>query len=72
MATARQYLVPGEGFVNENSPPRQYLVPGLGFANNTSDDGLTRIKTINGLAKASVKTYNGLAIASVKKINGLA
>jgi len=32
----------------------------------------TDIKTINGLAIASVKTINGLAIASVKTWNGLA
>jgi hypothetical protein len=29
------------------------------------------VKTVNGLAIASVKTLNGLAIASVKTINGL-
>lgn len=29
------------------------------------------IKTVNGLAIASVKTVNGLAIASVKTVNGL-
>lgn len=31
----------------------------------------TYIKTINGLAKASVKIVNGLAIASIKGIDGL-
>lgn len=30
-----------------------------------------RLKTVNGLAVASVKTVNGLAIASVKTVNGL-
>lgn len=30
------------------------------------------VKTINGLAIASVKTFNGLAIASVKTLNGAA
>ena len=30
------------------------------------------IKTINGVALASVKTRNGLAAASIKTINGLA
>lgn len=34
--------------------------------------GSSLIKTINGLAKASVKTFNGLAMASVKTVNGLA
>jgi hypothetical protein len=29
------------------------------------------LKTVNGLALASVKTVNGLAIASVKTVNGL-
>lgn len=29
------------------------------------------VKTINGLAYASVKTRNGLAVASIKNINGL-
>ena len=33
---------------------------------------LTFIKTVNGLANASIKTINGLAIASVKKFDGLA
>lgn len=32
----------------------------------------TNLKTVNGLAKASVKSFNGLAIASVKSINSLA
>ena len=32
----------------------------------------TEIKTINGLAIASVKTVNGLSTASVKTVNGLA
>lgn len=32
----------------------------------------TQIKTVEGLAKASVKTFEGLAIASVKTIEGLA
>ena len=31
----------------------------------------TGIKTINGLAYASVKTYNGMAMSSIKTINGL-
>ena len=34
--------------------------------------GITSIKTINGLAKASVKTIDGLAVGSVKKIDGAA
>lgn len=36
-----------------------------------SDGGGSLIKTINGLAQASVKTVNGLASASVKTVNGL-
>ena len=35
------------------------------------DGSSTLIKTINGLAKASVKTRDGLAIASMKTFNGL-
>jgi energy-converting hydrogenase Eha subunit B len=31
----------------------------------------TNIKSVNGLAKASVKTINGIAIASVKSFNGI-
>lgn len=34
--------------------------------------GASVIKTVDGLAIASVKTWNGLAIASVKTINGVA
>lgn len=37
----------------------------------TPAEGPTNLKTINGLAKASVKTIKGLAIGSVKSWNGL-
>lgn len=38
----------------------------------TTDADVSKIKTINWLAKASVKTVNGLAIANVKTFNWLA
>lgn len=38
----------------------------------SAPSGPTNLKTVNGLAKASVKTLNGLAMASVKTHNGIA
>lgn len=38
---------------------------------NAGTSGPTNLKTVNGLAKASVKTVNGLAIGSIKNFNGL-
>ena len=47
--------------VNFNEPEPEYTAGGGGV-----------VKTINGLAIASVKTINGLAIGSVKTKNGAA
>lgn len=45
--------------------------PWWGVDDDSGGGGGSLIKTVNGLAVASVKTWNGLAIASVKTINGL-
>lgn len=50
----------------DNGTPYVYVFP-----NQASGGGGSLIKTINGLAIASVKTINGLPIASVKSWNGL-
>lgn len=51
--------------------PWQMFLTESPFALNTVAAGGSLIKTVNGLAIASVKTLNGLAIASVKTRNGL-
>lgn len=48
----------------DNGLPNQFLFP------TAAGGGV--IKTINGLAIASVKTINGVAIASIKTYNGAA
>lgn len=65
-------LLPGYGIVQETDT-KQNLLPGYGFVNETfsSGGGGSLIKSLNGLAIASVKSRNGLAIASIKSINGL-
>ena len=69
---ARQHQIPGYGYINETGA-RQHQLPGAGYVNETVSvgGGGSLIKTINGLAIASVKTINGLAIASVKTVGGL-
>lgn len=35
MAATRQYLIPGQGYINENTKS-QYLIPGWGYINAQS------------------------------------
>lgn len=72
MATSRQYIS-SKGFINEVSPVKQF-VSSMSFINSTatSGGGGGTLKTVNGLAIASVKTIDDLAIASVKTMDGLA
>ena len=44
---------------------------GVSFMPSAGSEISTQVKSINGLAIASIKSKNGLAIDSIKSINGL-
>lgn len=69
------------GWVGMTAAPATTCYAGTHSTNTSNNSGWTFtappaggsvIKTVNGLAVASVKTINGLAVASVKTINGAA
>lgn len=59
-----------DGWLQENSAIISRSIQSTWIQETTGSAGV--IKTINGLARASVKTRNGLANASMKTLNGVA
>lgn len=41
MVTQRQYLVPGDGYINEVTNSNEFLVPGAAYVNETTSTAVT-------------------------------